>query len=80
MKKLQQLTAATTLLFVLSLSTLAGEIHTDAIPPPPPPPPVSAMTTSEPGEISTGTTESGIESDTLITEIALNILQLLSVF
>ena len=79
MRKLQQLTAATTLLFVLSLSALAGNIHTNAVSPPPPPP-ASATAKSEPDEILTGTTESGVESETLITEIALNILQLLSVF
>ncbi len=78
MKKLQQLCAAATLLFVLSLSTLAGEIHTEAVPPPPPPP--ASATATEPGEISTGTTETGVESETLITEIALSILQLFSVF
>jgi hypothetical protein len=38
MKKLQQLCAATALVFVLSLSALGGIIHTDKAPPPPPPP------------------------------------------
>ena len=51
MKKLQQLCAATTLLFVLSLSALAGNIHTNVVPPPPPPP--ASATATEPGDIST---------------------------
>jgi len=78
MKSVQQLCAATALLFVLSLSVFGGNIHTDAVPPPPPPPPVSATATAE-GELSTGATESTVES-TLITEITLSLLQLLSVF
>jgi len=79
MKKLQQLCAATALLFVLSLSAFGGNIHTDAVPPPPPPPDAVTATT-DPGEISTGVTGSTVESETLIAEITLNILQLLSVF
>jgi hypothetical protein len=78
MKKLQQLCAATTLLLVLSLSALAGNIHTDAVPSPPPPP--ASATATEPGEIGTGGAESAIESETLLTEITLSLLQLLSVF
>jgi hypothetical protein len=78
MKKLQQLCAATMLLFVLSLSALAGNIHTNAVNPPPPPPPESA-TTTEPGHITTDSAENPTESNTLITEITLSILQLLSV-
>jgi hypothetical protein len=78
MKRLQQLFGATTLLVVLSVSTLAGEIHTNAVPPPPPPP--ASATASEPSEMSTGATESTVEPDTLITEITFSILQLLSVF
>ena len=79
MKKLQQLCAATALLFVLSLSAFGGNIHTDAVPPPPPPPDAVTATTDA-GEISTNVTGSSVESETLIVEITLNILQLLSVF
>jgi len=77
MKKLRVLCAATALLIALSMPAVAGHIHTDAIPPPPPPP--ASVTATEPGEISTGGTESAIESDSLITEITLSLLQLLSV-
>jgi hypothetical protein len=76
MKKLQQLCAATTLLSVLSLSALAGNIHTNVVDPPPPPP--ESATTTEPGHITTDSTENPTESNTLITEITLSLLQLLS--
>jgi hypothetical protein len=76
MKKLQQLCAATTLLFVLSLSVLAGNIHTNVVDPPPPPP--EAATTTEPELSSPDTTTGSNESNTLITEITLSLLQLLS--
>jgi hypothetical protein len=79
MKTLQQLCAATALLFVLSLSAVGGTIHTDAVPPPPPPPPVTATATTD-AQVSTVPTESTVESETLIAEITLHILQLLSVF
>jgi hypothetical protein len=74
MKTLRKLCAATTLLFVLSLSALAGTIHTDAVPPPPPPP-ASAMTV-EPNETTVPVTE----TESLISKITLSLLQLLSVF
>jgi len=77
MKKLKQLCAATTLLFVLSLPALAGEIHTNVVAPPPPPP--ASATASEPGDVTTNATESSIESETLITELTLSLLQLLLV-
>lgn len=78
MKKLKQLCAATTLLFVLSLSALAGTIHTNAVDPPPPPP-VSA-TATEPSDDTTDGTQNPVESETLIAEITLSLLQLLTVF
>ena len=77
MKKLQQLCAATTLLFVLSLSAFAGNIHTNVVDPPPPPP--ESATTTEPGHITTDSTENPTETNTLVTEITLSLLQLLSV-
>jgi hypothetical protein len=77
MKKLQQLCAATTLLFVLSLSALAGNIHTNVVDPPPPPP--ESVTTTESGLSSTDTAMDSNEANTLYTEITLSLLQLLSV-
>jgi len=78
MKKLQQLCAATTLLFVLSLSALAGTIHTEAVPPPPPPPTASATATKPDGNTTDGA-QSPVESQTLIAEITLSLFQLLTV-
>jgi hypothetical protein len=78
MKKVQNLCAATALLLVLSISALAGHIHTDAVPPPPPPP--ATTTAAEQDETISGVQESAIESETLFTEIAVSLLQLLSVF
>jgi hypothetical protein len=79
MKKLQNLCAACALLFVLSVSVPAGNIHTDFVPPPPPPPPASAMA-AEPVESGTVVTQATVESDSLVTKITLSLLQLLSVF
>nr|AUN36072.1 hypothetical protein [uncultured bacterium] len=77
MKKLQQLCAATTLLFVLSLSALAGNIHTNVVDPPPPPP--ESVTTTNSGLSSTDAATDSNEANTLFTEITLRLLQLLSV-
>jgi hypothetical protein len=77
MKKIRGLCAATTLLIVLSVSVVAGDISTNAVPPPPPP---ASATATEPGHITTAETESTIESETLIAEITLSLLQLLAVF
>jgi hypothetical protein len=76
MKKLQQLCRVTTLLFVLSLSASAGDIHTDVVSPPPPPS-TSAIATEPDNTVDA--TQSLVESETLITEITLSLLQLLSV-
>jgi hypothetical protein len=78
MKRIQQLCCAITLLVVLSLSTLAGEIHTNVVQPPPPPPPASA-TAIEAEEATTDGTQSACEYETLISEIALSVLHLFSV-
>jgi hypothetical protein len=77
MKRIQELCAATTLLFVFSLSTLAGEIHTNALPPPPTP--SASVTAAEPDEATTDGAQSTSDYETLITEVALNVLQLFSV-
>lgn len=76
MKKLKQLCAATVLLFVLSLSALAGNIHTNVVDPPPPP---ESATITESGLSSTDTATDSNEANTLLTEITLSLLQLLSV-
>lgn len=76
MKKIQELAAAITLLVLLSTSVLAGEISTNVVSPPPPP---ASATATVPGEIPPGATESLAESDTLLTELTLSLLQLLSV-
>ena len=78
MKKLQNLFAASVLLFMLSVSALAGDIHTDFVPPPPPPPELALVAGSVEG-VSLGA-ETAAESDSLVTEITLSLLQLLSVF
>ncbi len=77
MKKIQQLCAATTLLFVFSLSVAAGEIHTNAVQPPPQP--SASETAMELNAATTDETQSASEYETLITEITLSVLQLLSV-
>jgi len=79
MKKLQELCAATALLFVLSVSVLAGNIHTPGVATPPPPPPEAATMTAA-NETSSGGEVTAIESETLFTEITVSLLQLLSVF
>lgn len=75
MKKLKQLCAATTLLSVLSLSALAGNIHTNVVAPPPPPP--ASATATEPNDVTPDGIQSPTESETLITEFTLSLLQLL---
>lgn len=75
MKRIQELCAATTLLFLLSLSTLAGEIHTNVVPPPP----SASVTVPEADEATTDGAQSTDDYETLITEVALNVLQLFSV-
>ncbi len=78
MKKLQNLCAASALVFVLSVSALAGDMHTGVLPPPPPPSAMSVPTES--GQKSTGAIEMPAETNSLVTEIALSLWQLLSVF
>ena len=77
MKRIRELCAAATLIFVLSLSALAGEIHTNAVPPPPTPP--ASATATQPDDATTDVTKSANEYETLITEITLSFLKLLSV-
>jgi hypothetical protein len=76
MTTLRKLCAATTLLFALSLPALAGTIHTDFVPPPPP----ASAQAVEPNETTAPVTETTSETESLITEITLSVLQLLSVF
>jgi hypothetical protein len=76
MKKLHKLCAAMVLLFVLTGSAMAGHIGTDAVPPPPPPPALSATIAQPDG--TDGTVDPLAESETLISEFTLSLLQLLS--
>lgn len=79
MKTLRHYCAAAILSLMLSLPAMAGDIPTWVVsPPPPPPPPASAMPT-EPGDVSTNSTESSRLSESLVTEITVSLLQLLSV-
>jgi hypothetical protein len=80
MKTLRTLCAAVALILVLSLPTMAGDIPTWVVSPPPPPPPPASATATEPGDIPTWETQSSLQSEALVTEITLSILQLLSVF
>jgi hypothetical protein len=77
MKRIQELCAATTLLFVLSLSAFAGEIHTNVVDPPPPPPASARATASD--EATTDGIQSTTDYETLIPEITMSVLQLLLV-
>lgn len=75
MKSLRQFCLTAALTFAITVSALAGQMATGAIPPPPPEPPAETM-----GVIATGVTatdETGIETAFIdpITGIALNILQ-----
>lgn len=80
MKTLRKLCAAVTLLLVLSLSAIGGEISTDVVKPPPPPAGATA-TVMEPGEINSDAPKSTIESAPgLLSEITLSFLRLLAVF
>jgi hypothetical protein len=71
MKKIRAICAALTLLIMLSFSAMGGHIHTDAVPTPTPTPTPEFATASE---------SDSAESETLLAEITVSILQLLSVF
>ena len=75
MRKLKNFCVATMLVFTLSLSVFAGDIHTGAVAPPPPPP----ATQEVPGDQGSGGAKTD-EPDTIIVEITLTLLQLLSVY
>lgn len=78
MKTLRNLGAVTTLIMVLSITTMAGEITTWVVSPTPPPPPALATVTDANNIPSTGT-QNAIDSETLLTEITMRLLQFLSV-
>ena len=78
MKKLREICAAAALLIILSLPAMGGHIHTDAVPPPPPPP--DSAVSTDIGEPSGDSADGGSVSDTLLTELIVSTLQLLSVF
>jgi hypothetical protein len=75
MKTCKNVCATIALLFALSVSVLAGDIHTNGAVAPPPPPPASATiaVSEEMGEPET-------EPVGLVAEITLSLLQLLSVY
>lgn len=77
MKRIQKLCAAAMLLLVLTGSVLAGHITTDAVPPPPPPP-ASAMV-AETDQTTSDGMQTVAESESVLTEITLSLLHLLSV-
>ena len=79
MEKLKKPALSILLTFIITGSTLAGDIHIPE-PPPPAPPPAAAPAT-EPGEIHIGSTQGSGFAGPTATEIALNLLQeLLLVF
>lgn len=81
MKTVQRLCTATVFLVVLTSATLAGEISTPGIAQPTPTAVSSSAMTA--GEIPTGgsTSEIDVSQSTLLTNVALNLLQImLSVF
>ncbi len=79
MKRIRKLYAATTLLIVLSVSALGGEIST-GVASPPPPPPSAASSVIETGEMSSGGNENSLLQDDIITKIGLTFLQFLAAF
>ena len=78
MKTLRKLCAVVTLIFALSLPALAGDITTMVVPPPPPP--SASAKATEPRDVDSGEIQGAVESESLITELTLTIMQLLSVF
>jgi hypothetical protein len=79
MKTIRNLCAVMALLIGLSISVIAGEISTNVVSPPPPP---ASATTTAPGHITTGAltepTQNAVDSQPLMTEITLSLLQLLA--
>ena len=71
MKTLRNLGAVTTLIMVLSITTMAGEITTWVVSPPQPP---ASATATDANDITTTGTQNTIESQTLFTEITLRLL------
>ena len=77
MNHLQKLGAAMTLVLLLSIPIAAGDIHTGVVSPPPPP---TADLRTDPDAMNKSQTEDSLETDNLVTEITLSLLQLLAVF
>lgn len=78
MKTLRNLCAVVTLMIALSITTIAGEITTWVVSPPPPPPPASATATGAFNTPAMGS-QNGIEAETILIELTLNLLRFLSV-
>jgi hypothetical protein len=75
MKTYKAVLMATVLVVVFAFTARAGEIHTNGVVSPPPPPPTGTALVAE--EADTWETT---DSESLLTEIALNIIQLLTAF
>lgn len=83
MKKLQRLCVVTVFMLVLTSATLAGDISTPGIAQPSPtPPPSSAMSAGEtPLGESSSTSDVDVSKSSMLTDVALDLLQImLSVF
>ena len=79
MKTLRNFCTAATLIFMLSLPAMAGDIPTWVVAPSPPPPPPSVVATNL-NEITTDDSQNATDSEPLLTAITLSVLRLLSVF
>lgn len=77
MTTFRKLCAPITLLVALSISALAGTIHTDAVPPPPPPP--ALVMAVQPKESTAPLAKTASTTVSFITEITLSFVQLFSV-
>lgn len=78
MKTLRNLCGAMILIMALSITSIAGEITTWVVSPPPPPPPATA-TATEAITSPNVRAQNVIDSETLLIELTLNLLRLLSV-
>jgi len=77
MRKIKHLSMTAVLIFMLSASALAGDIHIDKAPPPPPPGSSSLVAPTNLASLS----DAQIVASTSVTDVMLQVLQsMLSVF
>lgn len=76
MKTYKPVLVATALVLMLAWSAVAGEIHTNGVVSPPPPPPDSATATVA---ANPETEAVPVESESILTDIAINLINLLTV-